>query len=91
MLGPPGRQQLVLGMVNGPGAITVNLSKDKQPLRDSGYRDYVFDVWFSPTITIQAFVDADDRVACRYSSGGRSQTLLARMWHKKSVTLAFED
>ena len=74
-----------------PSSMTINLSENKAQLRDTGYRDYIWDAWFSPTITISAYVDANDRVVCRHSSGGQRQTLLGRIWPRQRVTLAAEE
>ena len=91
LLGEPGSQQALLGIVNSSTSMTINFREDQARLRDSGYRDYIFESWFSPTITIMAYVDANDRVVCRYSAAGQNQTLLGRIWPKRRVILPRDE
>ncbi len=88
LLGPPGRQLLVLGLVKDARTITTNFGGDQKRLRERGYKDYVLDSWCSQVISIAVFVDENDKVVCCYPSGGQDQTLLGRVWPRKRVTLA---
>lgn len=88
LLGRPSHERLVLGIVKSSGSMTVNFTNNKEQMRGSGYRDYIYETWFAPTITISAFVDANDEVVCRYSSRGQRQTVLGRIWPRRRVALA---
>ena len=87
ILGRPHHEQIVLGKVTSPTSITVNFStgEAKKRLKGSGFSDHILDCWFSPSITIHAYVDASDQVVCRYSTGGQQTTFLRRIWPQRRV------
>ena len=87
MLGRPQHQQIVFGVVQDSSTMAINFSGDQEELRTKGYTDYIMDQWSSSTITIVVAVDGDDRVVCRYTSTGQSQTLLGYIWPRRSVSL----
>ena len=85
LLGSPDHEQIVLGMVTSPTSMTVNFSDGeyRKRLQRSGYNDHILECWFSPSITIMAYVDAKDQVVCRYSAGGQRPDVLGRIWRKR--------
>lgn len=90
LLGSPDHEQIVLGMVTSPTSMTVNFSDGeyRKRLQSSGYNDHILECWFSPSITIMAYVDAKDQVVCRYSAGGQRPDVLGRIFsRRKRVSL----
>jgi hypothetical protein len=76
--GPASYQAKQLGLVRGPDAYTTNRSADPQTLRERGFRDYLFEQWSSPEVSIMVVSDMEGRVVCRYS--GKGQTGVNWVW-----------
>ena len=63
--GSASHQQARLGLVNSPYSYSTNSHYDEKTLRGWGYRDYQFEQWDSPEVTIVVIFDLGGRVACR--------------------------
>jgi hypothetical protein len=78
LLGTPEYEARESGLVVGPESYIVNATQSEEEQRRRGFLDYQRQQWSSQELSIVVILDADQRVACRYT-GPAQQSFFERI------------
>lgn len=80
--GRPVMQAYIVGKLDEKNQLTINLHPPsyKELVASGGYSEFIYDFWYSPSVSIMVYYDKNDQVAHIHQYGGQQGTLAGRIF-----------